>query len=87
MEIEYRGKTLEQWREYIKKDKYIPIRSKKYIVILEELLEKHKNTGSPDAYEWHNFETGHSYVDYVPHNGQTEEEGYTKIALYKKLKP
>jgi hypothetical protein len=35
------------------------------------------------AYEFHNYETGHCYVDYVEREGMTEKEGYTKIALYK----
>ena len=33
------------------------------------------------AYEWHNHETGHCYVDYVPHPEQDEKDGYTKTAL------
>jgi hypothetical protein len=41
----------------------------------------------PRAYEWHNYETGHCYVDYVPHvdgksNILDEKNGYTKIPLY-----
>ena len=35
------------------------------------------------AYEFHNFETGHCYVDYVEREGMTENEGYTKVPLYK----
>ena len=35
----YRGKTLEEWKEYIKKDGEIPIRTQKYILVLEELVE------------------------------------------------
>lgn len=35
------------------------------------------------AYEWHNYKTGHCYVDYVPKKDMGEENGYTKIPLYK----
>lgn len=38
---------------------------------------------NPIAYEFHNFETGHCYVDYVECEGMTENEGYTKVPLYK----
>lgn len=34
----YRGKTLEEWRKYIKEDKHIGIRATKYIVVLEEIV-------------------------------------------------
>jgi len=42
---------------------------------------------TPTAFEWHNYETGHCYVDYVPHvdgksNILDEKNGYTKIPLY-----
>jgi hypothetical protein len=37
----------------------------------------------PTAYEWHNFKTGHCYVDYVPH--LDAKEGYTKVPLYSAL--
>jgi hypothetical protein len=36
------------------------------------------------AHEWHNLETGHCYVDYIPHSGQDEKDGYTKFPLFKK---
>ena len=36
-----RGKTLKEWKEYSDKDKHnIPIRTKKYIVCLEERIEQ-----------------------------------------------
>jgi hypothetical protein len=38
---------------------------------------------NPIAYEFHNYETGHCYVDYVEREGMTEKEGYTKISLHK----
>lgn len=38
--MEYRGKTLEEWKEYIKKDGDIPIRTQKYIIVLEELINE-----------------------------------------------
>jgi hypothetical protein len=34
------------------------------------------------AYEWHNYKTGHCYVDYIPKTGMDEKNGYTKIQLY-----
>jgi hypothetical protein len=37
----------------------------------------------PTAYEWHNLTTGHCYVDYVPHIGMDEKDGYAKIPLFK----
>ena len=42
---------------------------------------------TPTAFEWHNYETGHCYVEYVPHvdgksNILDEKNGYTKIPLY-----
>ena len=37
---------------------------------------------SPCAYEFHNYETGHCYVDYIERDGMTEKEGYTRINLY-----
>lgn len=36
----YRGKTLEEWRKYIKEDKQVGIRATKYILVLEELIEE-----------------------------------------------
>ena len=39
--------------------------------------------GNPIAYEFHNYETGHCYVDYVEREGMTEKEGYAKISLHK----
>lgn len=38
---------------------------------------------NPIAYEFHNYETGYCYVDYVEREGMTEKEGYTKISLHK----
>jgi hypothetical protein len=37
---------------------------------------------NPLAYEFHNIETGHCYVDYVERQGMTEKEGYIKKPLY-----
>lgn len=34
------------------------------------------------AYEFHNHETGHCYVDYQERQGMTEKEGYIKTSLY-----
>lgn len=38
---------------------------------------------NPLAYEFHNYETGHCYVDYIEREGMTEKDGYTKIPLFK----
>jgi len=35
-----RGKTLKEWKEYSKKDNDIPIRTEKYITVLEERIEQ-----------------------------------------------
>ena len=37
----------------------------------------------PVAFEWHNFDTGHCYVDYIPHPNQDEKDGYKRRPLYK----
>lgn len=37
----------------------------------------------PTAYEWHNYKTGHCYVDYIPREGMGEKDGYNKIPLFK----
>jgi hypothetical protein len=36
----------------------------------------------PIAFEWHNYQTGHSYVDYIPKANMTVMQGYDKIPLY-----
>lgn len=36
----YRGKTLEEWREYVKKDDCSGIRAQKYIIVLEEIVSE-----------------------------------------------
>lgn len=36
----HRGKTLTEWKKYVKKDKQVCIRTKKYIIVLEELVEE-----------------------------------------------
>jgi hypothetical protein len=38
---------------------------------------------SPVAFEFHNQQTGHCYVDYIERAGMTEKEGYTKTPLFK----
>lgn len=45
------------------------------------LIEEIK-TEEPTAYEFHNHETGHSYVDYIPKDGMDEKDGYTIIPLH-----
>ena len=35
------------------------------------------------AYEWHNLDTGHCYVDYIPKEGMSDKDGYSKFPLYK----
>lgn len=37
---EIRGKTLKEWKKYSEKDKNIPIRTTKYIIILEERINQ-----------------------------------------------
>lgn len=37
---------------------------------------------APIAFKWHNIDTGHCYVDYIPHMNQDEKDGYTKFPLY-----
>jgi hypothetical protein len=41
---------------------------------------------TPIAYEFHNCETGHCYVDYIERNGLGKNQGYTKIPLFKEEK-
>lgn len=54
---------------------------------LDELLSLPPAEGAgeiqPTAYEWHNYKTGHSYVDYIPH--LDAKEGYVKTPLYTAL--
>jgi len=54
---------------------------------LDSIEQKESKSEIPRAYEWHNYETGHCYIDYVPHvdgksNILDEKNGYTKIPLY-----
>jgi hypothetical protein len=44
---------------------------------------KRKQQKAPVAYEWHNFDTGHSYVDYIPRPNKDEKDGYKKHPLYR----
>lgn len=37
----------------------------------------------PTAYEWHNYETGHCYVDYIERKDYEDARDYTKTPLYK----
>jgi hypothetical protein len=37
----------------------------------------------PSAFEWHNYQTGHCYVDYVAHPNMGEKDGYICIPLFK----
>lgn len=39
-EKKIRGKTLQEWKEYSSKDKDIPIKTMKYITVLEERIEQ-----------------------------------------------
>lgn len=39
--------------------------------------------GETIAYEFHNHETGHCYVDYNEREGQGVKDGYVKSSLYK----
>ena len=45
--------------------------------------EEYPPRPKPTAFEWHNYATGHCYVDYIerPHMG--EKEGYIANPLYK----
>jgi hypothetical protein len=46
--------------------------------------ESRVESEKPVAYEWHNFTTGHCYVDYIPKPFMDEVDGYTKTPLYKR---
>lgn len=48
-----------------------------------DMLGSIRKDSRPIAYEFHNYKTGHCYVDYVEREGMTEKDGYTKISLYK----
>ena len=37
----------------------------------------------PTAFEWHNTEDGHCYIDYIPDTRIEHPEEYTKTPLYK----
>jgi|WetSurMetagenome_2_1015567.scaffolds.fasta_scaffold00103_14 hypothetical protein len=47
------------------------------------LQSESKEGDNPIAFEFHNYVTGHCYVDYISHVGKEEKDGYTKIPLYK----
>lgn len=51
-----------------------------YLLPIEPLKEVKSKT--PTAYEFHNYDTGHCYVDYTARNLEDKENGYTKIPLY-----
>jgi len=56
-----------------------------YKKIKKLILRKHKlKKKRPVAYEYHNYYTGHCYVDYRAKQDQDEQNGYTKIPLFKK---
>jgi hypothetical protein len=40
---------------------------------------------TPTAFEWHNVDTGHCYVDYISKPLMDENNGYTKIPLFKEV--
>ena len=50
--------------------------------VLELRTEKERLQAA--AYEFHNYKTGHSYVDYVERQRMGESDGYTKIPLFLK---
>ena len=67
------------------------IRSMDISEIADEIMKDEPQEGQqeetiPTAFEWHNHDTGHCYVDYVPHNLQDENNGYTKTPLYQIIK-
>lgn len=51
--------------------------------MIELLNEKKGGESEPVAYEFHNHETGHCYVDYIEQPEVGEKEGYIKTPLYK----
>jgi ribosomal protein L32 len=36
----YNGKTLNEWKKDVKKDEVVGIRTKKYVIVLEELVDE-----------------------------------------------
>jgi hypothetical protein len=48
------------------------------------MIPERKQAEKIIAYEWHNTDTGHCYVDYVPRNLMDENNGYTKTPLFKR---
>lgn len=77
-----RKKAEEILREKVK-DHSVPPKS----VILDAMIDmynlKQTETVTPIAYEFHNYNTGHCYVDYHEKLDMGEKDGYTKIPLYK----
>lgn len=55
------------------------------VELLNEKAKEHEVNQQPIAYEYHNFKTGHCYVDYLPRPGQGKVEGYDEIPLYYKI--
>lgn len=46
---------------------------------------KEPEVNQPAAYEYHNLNTEHCYVDYLPRPGQGKAEGYEEIPLFYKI--
>lgn len=59
-------------------DKYLKLI--KDIVSLKTQLAEAGGEKKAVAYEWHNYGTGHCYVDYIPH--PLQEAGYIKRPLF-----
>lgn len=79
------GTVNEQYKEIIKRNLLYDPWLGFYLGWLEGRIDMLSSIrkSEPIAYEFHNYETGHCYVDYVERDGMTEKEGYTKISLYK----
>lgn len=55
------------------------------VELLNEKANGPESVQQPVAYEYHNYSTGHCYVDYLPQPERGEAEGYDEIPLYYKI--
>jgi hypothetical protein len=79
------GTVKERFKEIFRPDRRWDVWRGFYNGWLEGRIDMLKaiKESNPIAYEYHNQENGHCYVDYIERKGMTEKEGYIKTPLYK----
>jgi len=54
-----------------------------FLCTLHQNIKDNIELESPVAYEYHNYDTSHAYVDYKARGDMDKNHGYTKTPLYK----